>query len=409
MSSNKSDSKTSVWSQIKKYPGDPILGLNEDFRKDSFPKKVNLCIGSYKDEKGKPYILKCVKKALDKYVKDNVNHEYLPMGGDPEFCQNAINLAYKSDFKYLNRIAAIQSLSGTGALKIGQRFISKFYPFKKKIYFSSPTWPNHYAVAEGANLEIGNYRYYDSKTRSIDFDGMIDDFQKMENHSIILFHACAHNPTGSDLNHDQWNKVLQIVIEKEFLPFFDMAYQGFATGDMEEDAYAVRLFANAGINMILAQSFSKNLGLYGERIGCLSFLTQSEEEKIAIYTNLEKLVRAEYSNPPKFGAIIVNNVFSDEQLKKEWIEEVNMMGTRLKDMRIALKKKLEESGSKLNWESIVNQKGMFSYIGLSPEQCDRLLNEFHIYVEKHGRISFTGLNPDNLEYVAKAIHEVTKG
>lgn len=188
-----------------------------------------------------------------------------------------------------------------------------------------------------------------------------------------------------------------------------MAYQGFASGDLDEDAYAVRLFANAGINMILAQSFAKNFGLYGERIGCLSFLTQSEEEKVAIQTNLEKLVRAEYSNPPKFGAIIVNNILSDEQLKKEWIEELRMMATRVIEMRIALKKKLEEVGSKLNWDSIVNQRGMFAYTGLSPEQCDRLKNEFHIYTIRTGRISIPGLNPSNVEYVAKAFHEVTKG
>ena len=398
----------SCWSHVQKYAGDPILGVNVEFAKDPFPQKVNISVGSYKDENGKPYILKCVKKSLEKYVKDNVNHEYLPMGGLPEFCQNAIKLAYKSDFKYLNHIAAIQCLSGTGSLRIGQQFLSKFYPYKKKIFFSSPTWGNHYAIAEGAHLEICHYRYYDTKTRGIDFEGMVEDFQKMEKNSIVLFHACAHNPTGADLNHEQWEKILKIVIEKEFLPFFDMAYQGFASGDLDEDAYAVRLFANAGINMILAQSFAKNFGLYGERIGCLSFLTQSEEEKVAIQTNLEKLVRAEYSNPPKFGAIIVNNILSDEQLKKEWIEELRMMATRVKEMRIALKKKLEEVGSKLNWDSIVNQRGMFAYTGLSPEQCDRLKNEFHIYTIRTGRISIPGLNPSNVEYVAKAFHEVTK-
>ena len=237
---------------------------------------------------------------------------------------------------------------------------------------------------------------------------MCEDLRNLEQNSIVLFHACAHNPTGADLNHEQWEKVLEIVIEKKILPFFDMAYQGFATGDIDEDAFAVRLFANAGINMVLGQSFSKNLGLYGERIGCLSFLTQSPEEKIAIKTNLEKIVRSEYSNPPKFGAIIVNTVLSDENLKKEWLEELHMMGTRIKDMRIALKKKLDETGTKRNWDSIVLQKGMFAYTGLTPEQCDRLKNEFHIYMIRTGRISIPGLNPKNVEYVAKAFHEVTK-
>jgi aspartate aminotransferase len=287
-----------------------------------------------------------------------------------------------------------------------------FYPnftlLKKKIFLSKPTWGNHHAIAAGANLEIGEYRYYDPKNRGIDFNGMVEDLQALENNSIVLFHACAHNPTGADLNHEQWEKVLKIVIEKKILPFFDMAYQGFATGDVEEDAYAVRLFANSGIDMILGQSFSKNLGLYGERIGCLSVLTQNENEKIAVQTNLERIARSEYSNPPKFGAMIVNIVLSDEKLKKEWLEELHMMGTRIKEMRIALKKKLEEIGSKKNWDSIVEQKGMFAYTGFTPEQCDRLKSEFHIYTIRTGRISIPGLNPSNVEYVAKAFHEISK-
>ena len=398
----------SAWCNLKKVPGDPILGVNIEYLNDTFPQKVNLSIGAYKDDKGNAYTLKCVEKAIDKYVKDNVNHEYLPIGGLPEFCQNAIKLAYKSDFKYLNRVAAIQTLSGTGALRIGQSFLNKFYPFQKKIYLSIPTWGNHHAIAAGAGLEIAEYRYYDPQTRGIDFRGMMEDLQKMENHSIVLLHGCAHNPTGADLDHEQWEDVLKIIQEKEILPFFDMAYQGFATGDVDEDAFAVRLFANSGINMVLSQSFSKNLGLYGERIGCLSFLTQNEEEKIAVETNIARIARSEYSCPPKFGAIIVNFVLSDEELKKEWLKELKMMGYRIKEMRIALKKKLAQIGSKRNWDSITKQKGMFAYTGFTPEQCDRLKNEFHIYMIRTGRISIPGLNYSNLEYVARAFHLVTK-
>ena len=398
----------SSWGGIKEAPSDPILGVVEQFKKDKFPKKVNISVGAYRDENGNPYIFNCVKKSTEKYIKDKTNHEYIPIGGDSDFCNYALQLAYKSDFKYLNRIAAIQSLSGTGALRIGQRFLSDFYPFNKKISFSSPTWGNHLNIARGAGLEIGEYRYYDSKTKDIDFEGMCEDLEKMEDHSIVLFHACAHNPTGVDLSHEQWEKVLKIVIKKEILPFFDMAYQGFASGDVDEDAFAVRLFANSGINMILAQSFAKNFGLYGERIGCLSILTQSEEEKKAIYSNLLKIVRREYSSPPKFGAIIVNNILSNDELKKEWLEEVKMIAKRVKDMRVALKNKLEEVGSKLDWNCIIKQKGIFGYTGLTPEQCDRLRDEFHIYIIRSGRISIPGLNDSNVEYVAKAFHEVTK-
>ena len=196
--------KSTFWGKLKAAPGDPILTVNVDYLKDTFPQKVNLSIGAYKDENGNSYILKCVKKALDKYVKDQVDHEYLEMGGHAEFCNNAIKLAYKSDFKYLDNVASIQSLSGTGALRIGFRFLSKFYPFKKKIFFPKPTWGNHLAIAEGAGLEIGEYRYYDPKTKGIDFDGLIEDLKNMEKNSIVLFHACAHNPTGADLNHEQW-------------------------------------------------------------------------------------------------------------------------------------------------------------------------------------------------------------
>jgi len=257
-------------------------------------------------------------------------------------------------------------------------------------------------------MEIGEYRYYNEKTKGVDFDGMIEDLKKMEQNAIVLFHVCAHNPTGVDLNHEQWQKVLEIVKEKEILPFLDMAYQGFTSGDVDEDAYCVRLFANEGINMVLAQSFAKNMGLYGERIGCLSFLTQNEKERLAIHTNLERIVRSEYSNPPKFGSYIVSTILSDENLKKEWLEELYKMVKRMKDMRIGLKQKLIELNSKLNWDNLTDQKGMFSYTGLTPEQVKRLKDEYHIYAIKTGRISVTGLTPSNLDYVAKSIIEVTK-
>ena len=397
-----------TWSSIKPFPGDPILGVNVEYNKDTDPNKVNLSIGAYKDEKGDPYTLKCVSKAVAKYAKDNPNHEYLPMGGDPNFLKHATKLAYKDDFKYFDNIAAIQTLSGTGALRIGQRFLFEFYPYSKKIYFWKPTWGNHYSIAKGARLEIGEYRYYDPKTLGVDFEGMVEDLEKIEDHAIVLFHACAHNPTGVDLDHEQWQKVLEIVKKKKIFPFFDMAYQGFATGDINEDAYALRLFANEGLDLALCQSFAKNLGLYGERIGCLSFLTQNQEQKNAVKTNLERIVRSEYSNPPKFGAMIINYVMNDPELRKEWDEEISMMGNRIKQMREMLKKKLIEIGSKRNWDSITKQRGMFSYTGFTPEQVERLKKEFHIYAISNGRISIPGLNPGNVEYVAKAFHELTK-
>jgi len=379
------------------------------FNEDKFPNKVNISVGAYRDENGKPYTLKCVKKSIEKYVKDNVNHEYIPMGGDETFINYAIRVAYGDDFKYLNRVAACQSISGSGALEIGQCFLKKFYPYEKVMYYTTPTWANHIAICKGTGLEIGEYRYYDPKTRDVDFEGMCEDLENLEEHSMVLFHACGHNPTGVDLSHEQWEKVLKIVIKKEILPLFDMAYQGFVSGDLNEDAFAVRLFANSGINMLVAQSFAKNFGLYGERIGCLSVLTQNEKQKVAIKQNLAKIVRSKYSSPPKFGAMIINNILSNDELKKEWLEEIKMMAKRIIDMRVALKTKLEEIGSKLDWSHIVKQRGMFAFTGLTPEQCDRLREEFHIYTIRSGRISIAGLNPSNVDYVAKAFHEVTKG
>ena len=381
-----SESK-SLWDSIEPVPDDPILGMITKFNEDKFPNKVNISVGAYRDENGKPYTLKCVKKSIEKYVKDNVNHEYIPMGGDETFINYAIRVAYGDDFKYLNRVAACQSISGSGALEIGQCFLKKFYPYKKVMYYTTPTWANHIAICKGTGLEIGEYRYYDPKTRDVDFEGMCEDLENLEEHSMVLFHACGHNPTGVDLSHEQWEKVLKIVIKKEILPLFDMAYQGFVSGDLNEDAFAVRLFANSGINMLVAQSFAKNFGLYGERIGCLSVLTQNEKQKVAIKQNLAKIVRSKYSSPPKFGAMIINNILSNDELKKEWLEEIKMMAKRIIDMRVALKTKLEEIGSKLDWSHIVKQRGMFAFTGLTPEQCDRLREEFHIYTIRSGRIS----------------------
>ena len=403
-----SESK-SLWDSIEPVPDDPILGMITKFNEDKFPNKVNISVGAYRDENGKPYTLKCVKKSIEKYVKDNVNHEYIPMGGDETFINYAIRVAYGDDFKYLNRVAACQSISGSGALEIGQCFLKKFYPYEKVMYYTTPTWANHIAICKATGLEIGEYRYYDPKTRDVDFEGMCEDLENLEEHSMVLFHACGHNPTGVDLSHEQWEKVLKIVIKKEILPLFDMAYQGFVSGDLNEDAFAVRLFANSGINMLVAQSFAKNFGLYGERIGCLSVLTQNEKQKVAIKQNLAKIVRSKYSSPPKFGAMIINNILSNDELKKEWLEEIKMMAKRIIDMRVALKTKLEEIGSKLDWSHIVKQRGMFAFTGLTPEQCDRLREEFHIYTIRSGRISIAGLNPSNVDYVAKAFHEVTKG
>jgi len=400
----------SLFKDIQEAPPDAIFGANRAFQLDPAEKKVNLTIGVYRDENGENHKFRCIKEAVKKYQEMNVDHEYLPMAGYQKFIDHAIEFSYSKESTALKekRIAAIQSISGTGAIRIGMKFLSDFYTLSKEIYVPNPTWGNHLAIAKGAGLIPKYYKYYSEEKKGVDFDNLKKEFENIPNHSIIVFHACAHNPTGCDLSHDEWKEMLEIVRNKKFVTLFDMAYQGFATGDPEYDAYAPRLFAESGLPMFLCQSFAKNLGLYGERVGCLSVVTASEKEAIAVKSQLANIGRREYSNPPKFGAYLADIVMSDEQMNKDWKEELKSMADRIKNMRMKLINKLKELGSTKDWDFIGKQNGMFSYTGLTKEQVKELREKFHVYLLDSGRANVAGINEGNVDYVAQAIYEVTK-
>jgi len=311
------------------------------------------------------------------------------------------------------RAVTIQALSGTGALRVAADFMNRHIdlPFpgnKKTVYLSNPTWGNHHTIFKDAGFEFKEYKYYNPKTCGLDFDGFKGDVKNAPDRSLFLFHTCAHNPTGVDPSPQQWQELSQICKQKGHFVFFDTAYQGFASGDAERDAFPVRTFIKDGHGVGIAQSFAKNFGLYGERIGALSFVCKDQQEAEILESQLKILVRPMYSNPPIYGARIIANILSDPQLKALWQTEVKGMADRIISMRQKLVAHLKQLGSKRDWSHITNQIGMFCFTGLNPEQVDRLTNEFHVYLTRNGRISIAGMSSNNVEYLAKSIHEVTK-
>eukprot|EP01132_Coremiostelium_polycephalum_P007543 gene7543-9274_t len=397
------------WSHIKKGPEDPILGVTVAFNKDTSPSKINLGVGAYRDEDGKPFILGCVKKADKKIYEANVDHEYAPIAGVASFNQLAASLALGSDCQHIKdkRFATIQTLSGTGALRVAAEFLNRFLP-NTTCYVPNPTWGNHNVIFGDSGVPVKSYSYYDPKTCGLNFEGMYNDIKAAPKGSIILLHACAHNPTGVDPSTEQWKKLSQVCKEQEHFVLFDFAYQGFASGSPEKDAEPVRMFVKDGHNIGLCQSFAKNFGLYGERIGAFTLLTSTPEEAINIESQLKILVRPMYSNPPVYGARLVSTILNNQELTAEWRGEVKLMADRIIGMRESLVKYLKQYGSTKDWSHITNQIGMFCYSGLTPEQVDRLASEFHIYLTRNGRISMAGVNKHNVEYLAKSIHQVTK-
>ncbi|KAJ3280994.1 aspartate transaminase aat1 [Borealophlyctis nickersoniae] len=402
----------STWSHVQQGPPDPILGVTEAFKADKNPKKMNLGVGAYRDDQGKPFVLSSVRKAEKAIHESLLDKEYIPITGLAEYNKLSAKLAYGENSGPLSagQIVAAQSLSGTGALRIGGEFINRFYQGNggKKIYLPTPSWGNHGAIFRDSKLEVGQYRYFDKKTNGLDFNGMREDIRNMPEGSVVLLHACAHNPTGVDPTQEQWAELSKLIQSKKHLAFFDMAYQGFASGNTDRDAFALRHFVEQGHQVVLAQSFAKNMGLYGERVGMFSIVTDSAEEAKKVDSQVKILIRPMYSSPPFSGARIVQEVLSNPELKQEWLGEVKFMADRIIDMRSKLRGHLEDMGSKLPWSHVTSQIGMFCYSGLKPEQVDRLRNEFSVYLTRDGRISIAGITSQNVEYLAKAIHEVTK-
>ncbi|KAL4771285.1 pyridoxal phosphate-dependent transferase [Aspergillus nidulans var. acristatus] len=399
----------STWSNVPQGPPDAILGITEAYKADSFKEKINLGVGAYRDDQGKPYVLPSVRAAEDKVVASRFDKEYAGITGIPSFTKAAAQLAYGADSPVLkeDRLVITQSISGTGALRIGGAFLQRFYPGAKKIYLPTPSWANHNAVFKDSGLEVEKYRYYNKDTIGLDFEGLVEDLKAAPNNSIILLHACAHNPTGVDPTQDQWRQISNVMKEKGHFAFFDMAYQGFASGNADTDAFAPRHFVEQGHNIALCQSFAKNMGLYGERVGAFSLVCESTEEKKRVDSQIKILIRPFYSNPPVHGARVASTIMNDPALNKQWLGEVKGMADRIIEMRALLKKNLEELGSKHDWSHITSQIGMFAYTGLKPEQMEALAKEHSVYATKDGRISVAGITTGNVKRLAESIYKVT--
>lgn len=394
-------------SQIPVGPPDAILGIAEAFKASTSPKKVNVCVGAYRDSDGKPYVLPSVREAEKRMIENGVNKEYAPIAGDADFVKHALKFAYgEQDF---SKIAGVQTLSGTGACRIGGSFLSTFLPAGTSIYIPDPTWGNHIAIFKNCGLDVQRYRYFDYETNGLDYEGMMEDLGNAPEGSVVLLHACAHNPTGCDPTHEQWKEISSALKEKGLHVFFDSAYQGFASGDAEADAFSIRHFVEDGHKVMLAQSFAKNFGLYGERCGTLSFVCDNEDEREAVMSQLKLLIRPMYSSPPIHGSGIVKTVLGDDVLQEQYYGECKEMAVRINSMRELLVAKLKEVGSAHDWSHVTEQIGMFAFTGMNKEMCERLTDEFSIFLTKDGRISLAGLNNGNADYVAAAVHAVTDG
>lgn len=382
-------------------PADPIIGVTEAFLADTNPRKVNLGVGVYTDDQGKIPLLDCVRHAESERLKNASPRGYLPIDGLAAYDRAVQALVFG---KESSRIVTVQALGGTGGLKIGADFL-KLIQAKSEVWISEPSWENHRQLFEAAGFKVSAYRYYDPKTRGLDFAGMAQSLSSVPAGSIVVLHACCHNPTGVDLDRQQWQAVLDIVRSRSLIPFLDLAYQGFGDG-LDDDAYAARLFAEAISPVFISSSFSKSFSLYGERVGALSVVAASDEEARRVLSNLKRIVRTNYSNPPTHGGQIVATVLGNPQLKSLWDREVAAMRDRIKAMRKQLVQSIQKRAPGSDFRFVLDQRGMFSYSGLSKEQVRRLREEYSIYTIDTGRICVAALTSKNVEQVADAIASV---
>ncbi|KKW68286.1 aromatic amino acid aminotransferase [Lampropedia cohaerens] len=396
----------SLFSAVALAPRDPILGLSEQFAADTNPNKVNLGVGVYFDENGKLPLLDAVRKAEAALQANPKPRGYLPIDGLGSYDQNVKELVFgkTSEPVTSGRVVTVQALGGTGGLKVGADFLKQLLP-DSKVLISNPSWENHRAIFTQAGFEVGTYTYYDAARRAIDFEGLKADLERAEQGTIVILHACCHNPTGYDLTPAQWDEIIAIVKARQLTPFLDMAYQGFSQG-LAEDGAVVGKFVAAGLTFLVSTSFSKSFSLYGERVGALSVLTQDKQEAARVLSQLKVKVRTNYSNPPTHGAAVVSHVLADAELRALWEEELGEMRTRIKAMRQKLVDGLKAAGVSQDVSYITTQVGMFSYSGLTKEEMVRLREEFGVYGTDSGRICVAALNSNNVDYVAQAIAKV---
>lgn len=395
----------SVFEDVKLAPADPILGLNEAFRTDERTSKVNLGIGVYLDENGQMPLMECVRAAEDRLAAAAKPHAYLPIDGLPDYVRLVRELTFGADSPAVvqGRIATAQSLGGTGALKVGADFIATLSP-GSPVLISDPSWENHRAIFTRAGFTVGTYRYYDAEAKGIDVDGMVADLEAARPGTVVVLHACCHNPTGYDLTPEQWDRVIGVIADHDLIPFLDMAYQGFGAG-VAEDGAVISRFVAAGLPVFVSTSFSKSFGLYGERIGALHIVCRDAEEATRVLSQVKICIRTNYSNPSTHGAAIVASVLGDPTQRASWEQELGRMRDRIKQMRTRLVDALRAEGVE-DMDFIAQQIGMFSYSGLSRDQMLMLRRDHGIYGTEKGRMCVAALNDGNLEAVAKAVATV---
>ena len=396
----------SLFDHIDEAPKDPIFGITELFNADPNPAKINLGIGVYFTDEGKIPLLQSVQQAAKQIFESPKPHSYLPIQGMPSYCTAVQSLLFGDNSELLKqeRAITVQTLGGTGGLKVGADFLKHYFP-NATVAISDPSWENHRALFEFAGFPVVNYTYYDAETHGVNFKGMLDSLNTLPPQSIVVLHACCHNPTGIDLSLEQWAQVIEVCHERTLIPFLDMAYQGFAS-DISTDAQAVRLFAQSGLSFLVSNSFSKSFSLYGERIGALSIVSDNQTESAHVLSQVKRFIRTNYSNPPTFGAAIVTTILSSPELHALWEQDLNEMRCRIQSMRHQLVSKLNPLSAALDFSFINQQQGMFSYSGLSAEQALELRNDYSVYILPTGRICIAALNSENIDATVNAIAAV---
>ena len=395
------------FAHVSQAPADPILGLTAGFQADKNPKKCNLGVGAYRDDDGKPYVFPVVRKAEEAIVADKkLYKEYLPIDGLQEFNKGARGAIFGWNHPDVNsgRVVTAQTLSGTGALRVIGDFLAKFR--HGPLYVSKPTWGNHKSVFAACGVEVREYRYFKPSTKGLDLEGMLADLAAAPAGSAVLLHTCAHNPTGVYPTKDQWRQIAAVCKKNQLYPFFDTAYQGFTSGSLDEDAWGLRHFVDEGFEMIVAQSFAKTMGLYGERTGALHIVCHDKATASKVLSQVKILIRTNYSSPPKHGARIAAAILNDPALRQEWLDQLLMVTKRMNDMRKTLRSTLEQSGVKGDWSHITTQIGMFSFTGLTEKQVAQMIAKHSIYMTKDGRISVCGITTKNVGHIAAAIKDV---
>ncbi|MGL1834993.1 amino acid aminotransferase [Rhodocyclaceae bacterium SMB388] len=398
----------SIFANVEMAPRDPILGLTEAFNADTRAEKVNLGVGVYYDDNGKVPLLAAVRAAEKTRFEAAAPRGYQPIEGPATYNGAVQTLLFGSDSELVSsgKVVTSQALGGTGALKNGADFLRKLLP-SASVYISDPSWENHRALFEGTGFKVESYPYYDAGTRGVNFAAMKAAFDTLPAGSIVVLHACCHNPTGADLTESQWGDIVEACRARELVPFLDIAYQGFADG-IEPDAAAVRMFGASGLQFFVSSSFSKSFSLYGERVGALSIVTESKEESARVLSQLKRVIRTNYSNPPTHGGVVVAAVLNSTELRQMWEDELGQMRERIRDMRVSLVDKLKAAGVAQDFSFVTAQRGMFSYTGLSAAQVDTLREEHGIYAVSTGRICLAALNSKNIDRVAAAIAAVLK-